>query len=491
MRVSRSVLALCAAALASALLASCHGPLTQTLVVVESDLGPELARVRLESADQTRTLDVGAGATALPFSFGVSPRDEAASPVRVTVTALASDGTTLVRALADVPFVRGETWRVIVRLERACETVFASCGEGQTCRAGACAPSAVPEADRAPTTPGSELSSLPDAGAPDAAPSCTPACAAGERCVDGACVCGSTSCGAHEICDTSACVWFPQSCRERGRGTGCEVVPVAGATLQLGDPDAYCDDATGAFPEQPAITVSAFRMDAYEVTVERFRRFWDAGHPVPSAPTTYPDGSTITVASVQAPVAHGDADDPGFCTWTPEPRTLELHPITCVPFETALAFCAWDGGRLPTEAEWELAARGMTGRSYPWGTETPVGDSEGIECDRAQGFHCPGDDGQPTRQVGSFAATSGLYDLSGNVYEFTADSFEIFASTGAGCWNGMPRTDPRCASAAAEVTLRGGAFDGGSRELRAASRVKIPRIENNWGAGLRCVYPAS
>jgi sulfatase modifying factor 1 len=213
-------------------------------------------------------------------------------------------------------------------------------------------------------------------------------------------------------------------------------------------------------------------------------------------PVAYPGGRSVAVDAVIEPVT--TSVDP-ICNWTAVAADRELHPINCVEHDTALAFCAWDGGRLPTEAEWEYAARGrvigerLAGRAYPWGEEAPVGSTTG--CDRAQAFDCPGDDGARTRRVGSFAPIDGLFDLIGNVAEHTADDYELYGVGAAMCWRQMAQTDPLCAipSGTPPTALRGGGFtyiDYQGR-LMAAARYPVDAGVALIVTGIRCAYPPS
>lgn len=171
-------------------------------------------------------------------------------------------------------------------------------------------------------------------------------------------------------------------------------------------------------------------MDAYEVTVARFRRFWSYGHPASPRTIAYPGGvSRMVTMGTNAP------DTATNCTWTAFSGAREFHPINCIDWYTAQAFCQWDDGRrLPTEAEWEFAARGTEGRSYPWGDATP-------SCTRANYRCCVGDDGVFSRLVGSFASTAGFYDLAGNVGEWVADEYATYDRP---CWTARGTANPIC-----------------------------------------------
>lgn len=286
------------------------------------------------------------------------------------------------------------------------------------------------------------------------------------------------------------------SCPSPGE-LGCGMVEVAGGTFTMGAPNT--PRTIQAYPEQPLISVGSFALDAYEVTVARFRRYWTtAPHSAAVGAISYP-GAVVRVVAVPREPDLATADEP--CNWTPSAQSREQHPINCIDWATAQAFCVWDGGRLPTEAEWEFAARGRavgglaTGRLYPWGDEDPS-----ATCDRARWnqFRCTGEDGGQTRRVGSFPpapdlAGARLYDLSGNVFEWVADNFVDYSLTkGADCWRALPagRRDPVCDVAVDGArSLRGGSwYYDNPNVFTAASRSGASpggtlRLH---GAGMRC-----
>jgi formylglycine-generating enzyme required for sulfatase activity len=292
------------------------------------------------------------------------------------------------------------------------------------------------------------------------------------------------------------------SCPDAGElGCGSVAIP-AGSFVMGDDPMGYDNDTDGGVPTAGTMTISGFTLDAYEVTVARFRRFWTASppHPAPISPIIYPGGSVMWAGPVTEPLSPEDMAD-AFppvsydCTWSETVAfpSLEHLPITCVDWYTAQAFCAWDGGRLPTEAEWEYAARGTSPagltpeRNYPWGAPDPS-----TSCDRCQWDECPGDDGTDIKQVGSFAPSSGLYDMAGNVWEWAADWYAPY--TDPTCWNGVSQTNPICGHATPEPqivdggrVIRGGTWTNETVNLlHSASRGIEPPATTEATMGFRC-----
>lgn len=254
--------------------------------------------------------------------------------------------------------------------------------------------------------------------------------------------------------------------------------------------------ALGASPSPGVVTLSTnYRIDRYEVTIRRFRQYVLAGMPgVPGGVIDYPGGRRLSWIGPPFPPSSAVTSNPDLvgCNWTSSPGEREYHPVNCVDQVTAQAFCVWDGGRLPTEAELELAARGTDGRAWPWGNETDADRRPGplricsyrrgpLPC---QGFGtCEVDD----PEYGDGVSPSGVWQMVGNVWEWAADTDADYVD--ADCWGAMRRIDPLCdrGDGFQNRSLRGGAWGGSvSVALYAAARMGTYQRITDDGNGFRC-----
>ncbi len=232
------------------------------------------------------------------------------------------------------------------------------------------------------------------------------------------------------------------------------------------------------------VTLSPFSLDKYEVTVGRFRRFVDsyegppafnAGvHPHIEFSGWRSDWNAEMPVDKAALAAALDCDP--TATWTLDPLNGENRPINCVSWYVAFAFCAWDGGRLPTEAEYEYAAAGGDeNRRYPWGSTMNYIDPIAV-------YNLTATEPMP---VGSTPLGKGRWeheDLGGNVAEWVLDTDDLTWYAGDG------NTCNDCANLADGVLkgCRGGnwAYDEGY--MRSAMRVASAAQNNRQEIGLRC-----
>ena len=160
---------------------------------------------------------------------------------------------------------------------------------------------------------------------------------------------------------------------------------------------------------------------------------------------------------------------------------FESHPVMAVSFEGAQRYCGWARLRLPTEVEWEAAARGgQTDSKYPWGDESP---QDRANYGKKWSF---GMQPAPTMPVASFAPNGyGLYDMSGNVYEWTASRYQQYGSKNPIVLSSSP--DER-------IVVRGGSWGSKDYELRVSFRRNyVAKTISNFvgGLGFRCAKDAS
>jgi formylglycine-generating enzyme required for sulfatase activity len=169
------------------------------------------------------------------------------------------------------------------------------------------------------------------------------------------------------------------------------------------------------------------------------------------------------------------------------------HPINCVDWSQAVDFCGAAGKRLPTEAEWEFAARGPDGRRFPWGDEEPspgLLNACGTECVawgkqvnvEEHGMFSADDGWANTAPVGSFpsgASRYGVEDVVGNVWEWVADWYAPYTVDEQVSPVGPKEGDTR--------VIRGGAWNAGyAAWVRPTFRYESAPTTKSYGTGFRC-----
>jgi serine/threonine-protein kinase len=248
----------------------------------------------------------------------------------------------------------------------------------------------------------------------------------------------------------------------------------AEALVQVPAPADMTMIAAGTFTfgegkDAPSVTISKpFYLDRTEVTVKAYqecvaKRLCSAADHVAMTP----EGADASPSDFAA-------------TWTSRcnaPRKALAHPINCVDFTGAESYCRSIGRRLPTEAEWELAARGIEGRAYAWGAEAPdcaraCYDRNASCLDRSAGVTTCEPSTHPTDMT-----REGVYDLGGGVAEWVADGYTERPAGGID-----PRGDP---SAPLRV-VRGASFLDGEEKLRAATRTPTAPVMAHVTVGFRC-----
>ncbi len=265
-----------------------------------------------------------------------------------------------------------------------------------------------------------------------------------------------------------------------------DMVLVPAGEFIMGSPlgsDGFPDEAP-----QRHVFVSSFWIDRYEVTNAAYVRFvHDTAHRIPenAKPTAslWKDWSAI--------------------------QAIAKHPVVNVSWEDAADYCAWRGARLPTEAEWEKAARGTDGRAYPWGNdwdwakansasywvERTVHFESGVDWDA---FWGAGDGAKVAKEkglqgevltlpVGSFpngVSPYGIFDLAGNAAEWVADWHD------PNYYRRAPLSDPPGPAQGAVKAMRGGSWLKPYKSLRAADRDWGVMDSRPSGTGFRCAMDA-
>jgi len=245
---------------------------------------------------------------------------------------------------------------------------------------------------------------------------------------------------------------------------GMVMVLIPAGEFQMG-----CDPAhNGGFEcpenELPAhpVTLADFWMDQTEVTNAKYALcVQDSACRPPRQPDSH---------------IHADYwDDPDF----------QGYPVVHVTWDDATAYCSWAGKRLPTEAEWEKAARGgLPGAAYPWGDNFDA--SMANFCDRNCAFENPNpnynDGTAEIAPAGSYPPNAyGLYDMAGNVWEWVIDWYD------SDYYSRSPQEDPQGPASGIYRVLRGGGWNFDLYSLRAAERIGEQPTSHYPNSGFRCV----
>ena len=191
--------------------------------------------------------------------------------------------------------------------------------------------------------------------------------------------------------------------------------------------------------------------------------------------TFYMDKYEVTNALYKTCVDVGKCDPPKQTNSYARPSYYEKseyanYPVIYVDWNMSKKYCEWRGGQLPTEAQWEKAARGTDGRTYPWGEDidTTYANYSGID----------------TTAVGSYEkgiSPYGIYDMAGNVWEWVTDWYS------EAYYQNSPSSNPLGPDSGQYRVLRGGAWYYGEDDLRASLRDRISPDGVSYFIGFRCV----
>ncbi len=226
-------------------------------------------------------------------------------------------------------------------------------------------------------------------------------------------------------------------------------------------------------PRHQVTITKGFWMGRHEVPIRAYKKFAKAAkRQMPPKPSVTPFGELSGKGKIKLGSRNiSNAFESG-------PGKKDVRPIVAVTFAEAEAYCKFAGGRLPTEAEWEYAARGGTDAvRYPWGDEISHHDAN-------YGNAAGRDQWRYTAPVKSFDPNGfGLFDMAGNVWEWCSDWVD------GNYYLNTPGEDPPGPDKGPGKTIRGGSWGFGPRYLRVSTRAMADPASRGDGVGFRCVIP--
>ncbi|MBC8505814.1 MAG: formylglycine-generating enzyme family protein [Chloroflexi bacterium] len=220
---------------------------------------------------------------------------------------------------------------------------------------------------------------------------------------------------------------------------------------------------SGVFIELPihTVTLNDYYIDQFEISNAQYAECLDVGICQPTTDTT------AFASSYSRRLYYGSEE-------------YADYPVIYANWYEAQEYCEWRGARLPTEAEWEKAARGgLEGKLYPWGDDAPVceaGATNGAKFDDNDA--CNNTD---TAQVGNYSPNGyGLYDMAGNVWEWVSDWYdeEYYADS--------PDSNPSGPEEGSYPVIRGGSWGSSAEHLRVSDRRFNDPLSGSLNIGFRC-----
>lgn len=246
-------------------------------------------------------------------------------------------------------------------------------------------------------------------------------------------------------------------------GAPMVLIPAGEFTMGTNDVGANWHQGNPNESPQHAVVVPAFLVDLYEVTIERYAKFMEAAQH--GAPPLWDD---------EAVTSAGD------------------RPVVGVDWADAEAYCRWAGKRLPTESEWEKAARGTDGRRYPWGEMQPFVDIANYN--RGLWVSYPitlvpvtsGVAGMSIRHGLKEGGRSpyGLFHMAGNASEWVQDWYD------REYYKGSPKENPKGPAQGEKKVIRGGSWGDSPRNIRVTARFSATPDFRDQSVGFRCAMDA-